>query len=615
MLKPVRMQKVRIYSLRSVLPELIAELHRAGLLEITREEFIGLDSGRPLEFFNVVSEQLVKARSIDALLQKHATKKKLRQPELMEVKKAIQFSKELGIEGKLKSLTAVVSAKEAEIAKLRQKLETVNKLLPFKGIDFSKLETRTISYRVGEYPSEKLDVLKQTLDKELDVYNLSSPVESKTTLLLFNKSDKNIDQILSSAGFSILEIPEGVTVPVQSRRQLETEIREAESALEKSRKELVELSDTYLEKVGDIIHSLKVEADRAEIASRFGFSKSLATFEGWIIKKDFPKLTEAVDKFGDRAMYEAVEFGHDEAPPVVLGNPKIASPVEFLTQNYSLPNYFEIDPTLIYLITVPLLLGMIVGDVIYGIVTIFFSMWLGKKFKDSYLMSNVARLWLYTGFTTILFGLIFNEWAGYILPFYTGFSRLHDLGLLIGITILVGLVHLVLGFALGAINEWNHNKKHAIAKIAWIGVAIGGTLAVSGFVLNVIPELYGMVGGAVLLVSAIALGITEGLLGILEIPGLMGNMLSYARIAAIGVVGVVLAEEIINKSFTPTLESGLMLIIILPLFIIFHFLNMIIADFEALIQGARLNLIEFNSKFMKGGGRLFDPFALRSQKK
>jgi V/A-type H+-transporting ATPase subunit I len=614
MLRPERMQKVRIFTLRSIIPELIAQLHKAGLLEIKTEEFIGLEEGRPLEFFNVVSEHLVKARSINVMLEKHATKKKLTEPKLIEINDAIKQSRELGIEEKLKSLTAQISSKESEISRLKQRLDLVNMLLPFKGIDFSKLTTKTISYRVGQYPSEKLNNLKSVLDKELDVYNLSSPEASPVTLLLFQKTEKNIDQILTSAGFSILEIPPEITIPVQSKRQIESSLKKEEAELNQSKKQLVELSDSHIQKIKDLIYSLKIEADRAEITSKFGFSKSMATFEGWIMEKQFAELENVVGNFKDSAMLENVDIKHDEEPPMVFKNPKIASPVEFLTQNYSMPNYFEIDPTMIYLITVPLLLGMIVGDVIYGIVTIFFSMWLTKKFKDSYLMSNVSKLWLYTGFTTILFGLIFNEWAGFILPFYEGFSRLHNLSLLIGITVLVGLVHLVLGFILGAINEWEHNKKHAFAKISWIGIAIGGTVTVASLILNILPEIYGMVGGAVLGISVVGLALTEGLIGILEIPGLMGNMLSYARIAAIGVVGVVLAE-IINHSFAPTLDKGILLIVMIPLFVGFHFVNMIVADFEALVQGARLNLIEFRSKFMKGGGRLFEPFALRSQNK
>jgi V/A-type H+-transporting ATPase subunit I len=322
-----------------------------------------------------------------------------------------------------------------------------------------------------------------------------------------------------------------------------------------------------------------------------------------------------------------VPFSHHEMPPTVLDNPTPSRPFEFLTSSYSLPNYYEFDPTIIYMITVPLLLGMIVGDTIYGMMMIPTSLWLMKIFKKSYIMSNVSKLWYYSGFTTIIFGLIFDEWFGFhhlqlfqllgkwglimpASPVYAGLNRIHDLSLLIGITVLVGLVHLGIGFILGAMNEWAHSKKHAAAKIAWLGVEIGGTFAVASLILHIpgVPEGLGMAGGILLALSAVVLVLTEGFIGLLEIPGLMGNALSYARIAAIGVVGVVLAE-IINEYFAPKPEAGLFLIIIIPLFLVLHFVNMFVAMFEALIQGGRLNLIEFRSKFLKGGGSVFAPFS------
>jgi V/A-type H+-transporting ATPase subunit I len=504
----------------------------------------------------------------------------------------------------------------------------IDKILPFKGIDFSRLETRTVSFRVGDVPAEKLLSLKAVLDKELGIYNVIQPAGSKTALLMFQKTGKSVDQMLQASGMMPIEIPANTTTPAQSRRALEKAYSDSGSRLKDIRAELNAMANEYLGKVRSLIYSLGIESERAEIASGFGFSKSMAVFEGWVVAGDVKKVSGVVEKFGERASMSEVPFSHHEAPPVVLDNPKIAGPFEFITKSYSLPNYYELDPTLIYMIGIPLLLGMIVGDVLYGVSTILLSLWLMKKFKDSYIMSNVSKIWFYTGFTSIMFGLVFDEWGGFSnkeilgllhewgLPvpaggLYTGLGRLENLSLLIGLTIIVGLIHLAFGFILGAMNEWNHSKKHAAAKIAWIGIEIGGTVAVCAMVLNLIPSGYGMAGLALLAVSTIIIAITEGIVGILEIPGLMGNALSYARIAAIGVVGVVLAG-IINQFFAPKPNMGLFLILAIPLFFIFHFVNLFIAIFEALIQGGRLNLIEFRSKFLKGGGKEFVPFALRS---
>ena len=55
-------------------------------------------------------------------------------------------------------------------------------------------------------------------------------------------------------------------------------------------------------------------------------------------------------------------------------------------------------------------------------------------------------------------------------------------------------------------------------------------------------------------------------------------------------------------------------LVLAPVFIIFHVLNCFVAMFESLIQGGRLNIVEFRSKFLQGGGDLFIPFSLYTKK-
>ena len=104
MLKPTPMQKVRIYSLRSNLSSVIEELHVAGLMEINQKKFDGLEEGRPLEFFNVVSEQLIKVRAINAMLEKYSNKTKSYVPKTIEINEAIKRTKEMTIDETLKKL-------------------------------------------------------------------------------------------------------------------------------------------------------------------------------------------------------------------------------------------------------------------------------------------------------------------------------------------------------------------------------------------------------------------------------------------------------------------------------------------------------------------------------
>jgi V/A-type H+-transporting ATPase subunit I len=319
----------------------------------------------------------------------------------------------------------------------------------------------------------------------------------------------------------------------------------------------------------------------------------------------------------------------------VLENEKAVGPYQFLTTSFSFPNANEIDPSIIYFFTVPLLYGMIVADVVYGTISIFLALFFMKKFKDSEIMSSVSRLWLFSAIPAILFGVVFDEFAGmthyHLLeklsewgvinahamgitgPLYTGLSRLQDLTMLFQVTLLVGMIHIALGLVMGAINEWGHSKKHALGKLAWIGVQVGGYLAVATFMFNAMPVSWGEAGAGLLVLSALVIAWVEGVVGVLELPGIASNVFSYVRIAVVGVVGTILAE-LINAIFMPAPTQGVMALIFFPLFIGLHILNAFIAMFEAVIQGGRLNIIEFKLKFLKGGGRPFRPFALSEHK-
>jgi V/A-type H+-transporting ATPase subunit I len=394
------------------------------------------------------------------------------------------------------------------------------------------------------------------------------------------------------------------------------------------------ISSEYSNLFAKLEEMLAVEADRSEIASKFGSTASVCIMEGWMKENDSDKLANLLKKYPSGVYMESRKPGHHDEPPIVLDNSKRSKPYEFLTNNYSLPCYGDFDPTFLYFLMVPILYGMIVGDVIYGVLSYFIAKFMLGKFSKSYMMSNVCKIWLYGALFTAIFGVMFDEWMGVshfeileiiqgmglnlgiVAPLYKPLiHRLGELGLLLGITALIGLIHLGIAFVLAAINEWGHNKKHAYAKMAWVGVEIGGTLAVCAMLLNVLPSEYGMPGLVLLLITSIIIGLTEGIAGVLEVPGFSGNVLSYFRIAVIGVVGVIFAE-MINSLFSFFAVQGIVMMLIgIPLFLVLHMVNAFIAMFEALIQGGRLNLVEFRMKMLKGGGRLFEPFALRENNK
>ncbi|MDD5172312.1 MAG: V-type ATPase 116kDa subunit family protein [Candidatus ainarchaeum sp.] len=625
------MRKVRLIVLKSTVEPLVKDLHLAGIIDIRKTKYSGLEEGRPLASFDEVSGELLKLRALLAMMEPALGKKEHGETAIMDGPKAMAESRALGpLEEKLRAINQEAALLGERSKALENEALAVEKILHFKSVDFGKLDTRVVGYKVGEMKPESIQALNEKLDKAGGHSTLVSEAGHNAVLAVFEKKNlQAVEVLLFESGFNDIELPRGITTPMDTINRINDENEKLKVRLKEINSEMAKHASVEIGKVRGLVRSLELEAERAEVASRFSSSKCLYVLEGWAIESDLPKVQEIARKYGNNVFMEDVKFGHDEMPPTVLDNPKIAGPLEFITKSYSPPNYFELDPTMMYFIGFPLIYGLIVGDVLYGLLSFLIAMWLMKKFEKSYVMRNVCTLWMYAAVPTVLFGLVFDEWGGmshfallqYIgkwtgitlanAPLYTGFHRIEEALILIAATVLIGMLHLAIGFAMGAVNEWNHNRKHAFAKIAWIGMEVGGLLALASAI-GMAPQIALIAGLVILVISAIVIAVGEGIVGVIEIPGLLGNILSYTRIAAIGIVGIVLAE-LINSALMPLPEQGLLAIAFIPLFFILHAVNCFIAMFEALIQGGRLNIVEFKSKFLQGGGDIFMPFTAYSK--
>jgi V/A-type H+-transporting ATPase subunit I len=105
----------------------------------------------------------------------------------------------------------------------------------------------------------------------------------------------------------------------------------------------------------------------------------------------------------------------------------------------------------------------------------------------------------------------------------------------------------------------------------------------------------------------IALGVllaTLGLAGPVEVIGVLGNVLSYARLMAIGLASVMLA--VVAARLGGLVENVVVGALVATLV---HGLNLALGVFDSTVQGLRLHYVEFFSKFVEPGGVPYAPFA------
>jgi len=161
---------------------------------------------------------------------------------------------------------------------------------------------------------------------------------------------------------------------------------------------------------------------------------------------------------------------------------------------------------------------------------------------------------------------------------------------------------------------FNELKKHGflralLAKGGWFVLEAGGLIIAYSYLYK-IPSIqtYGI---GVIVVAVVMLFKGEGSRGLIEIPSLASNMLSYTRLYAIGLASALLAG-IINDNVSPLINAGgINLVLAIPILAMGHFINILIGILGIFLQSARLHYVEFFTKFFEGGGKEYKPFGLK----
>ncbi len=359
---------------------------------------------------------------------------------------------------------------------------------------------------------------------------------------------------------------------------------------------------------------LAVLFDRlAEVAAVRGAAASdhLVVVSGWLPADALDDVRRRLEREVGPAVIiverERAKPGQPDAP-VVLENRGPARAFEALSTFVAVPRYGTLDPTPLLGLGFPAFVGLMVGDAGYGLVGLL-ALWLARRrWRDRPWMTILWPVGLAVAVATVGFGILFGEVFGGLGHEVLGlepilFDRREALGPLLVLALAVGAGQVGLGLVLGIVNAALLRHRRELAGRVALLVAVGSVGLLLGVAAGLLgPTLLPVAGGALGLAAAVLL-VTVGIAGPIEILGTLGHVLSYARLAAIGLASVMLAVVAdLLGSLVPNVVAGVLVAAVL------HALNIGLGFFDASIQSLRLHYVEFFTKFLEPGGRPYRPF-------
>lgn len=450
-------------------------------------------------------------------------------------------------------------------------------------------------------------------------------------LVGFNRQyAREVRQFIAEAGVSEIHGPRQLR-----DKPFEEALIAVRKNLSKLRSEQWELADQMQEffvTKASLLLALKAVCDdrlsRLNTISNFAQTDYTFIIHGWVPTERIETLSTRI-----RSLSESPILVHQlhsretvNTPPVRLSNASPVQPFEQLLALLPLPRYGTIDPTSFVAAFFPPMFGLMLADVGYGLLLTIVALLLRFRRRSSNIARAIGTVMAWCALYTIIFGFVFGEFFG-TFGHYLGLRPIwkerlalegpDKTGTLLGYLLLavaVGIAHTLCGLVLGIFNARRTGEKgKAIECLARIMGLIGLFFIVARLI-SLLPPAFSTVGIGALLAFFILLVVSminhplHGMILPLELLSTVGNVLSYARIMAIGMASAVLA--MLANKFGGTIGNIFLAALVV---ILFHALNLVLGIVDPTIQGLRLHYVEFFSKFYSAGGRVYSPFRTKGE--
>ncbi|MGL5615186.1 MAG: V-type ATP synthase subunit I [Sarcina sp.] len=539
---------------------------------------------------------------------------------LSELKETVESSNWKEICSEVKEFETTLSSLENEKNRLEGEIEN---LVPWKKFD-AKLgevnELKMTSMFLGslskQYKTKLIEEIN-SVSKETYIEVVSEDNQDIYIYAITVNEDKEIvEETLKTLGFSTFQ-SKHVEVPKLLIDEFKASIKEIDMKKAEVKKEIL----TFAEKKRTLELAYEYYENyllRKQVNKNLLKTDKIVLFQGWIPEKENDLLKENISKVvGDTyyLTFEDVKEEEFDIVPVKLQNKGPAEVFDSITEMYSLPKYNEIDPTPLLTPFYILFFGMMVADFGYGIAMFAATAIVLKVFNLEEATRKFVKFFMYLSLSTAAFGLLFGTGFGIDLKTNLGIGLINpskDTNILLLLAVGFGVVQIFFGLGIKAYMLIRDGKPlYAFFDVgSWV-------LLLVGLAMLVVPNLR-IVGAVLAIVGSIIIVATQGrneattgakvgqgLYALYGVTSYIGDLVSYTRLMALGIAGGSIAAAL---NLIIGMLPGWSIIIIGPLaFIAAHIFNMLLSLLGAYVHTARLQYVEYFSKFYDGGGRPFSP--------
>jgi V/A-type H+-transporting ATPase subunit I len=501
--------------------------------------------------------------------------------------------------------------------------------------------------RVFVFPNE----LSETSYPKLRDYileSLSGTVENETVLYAIAKveNQETIESIVEDGGGRILSIPgEDLTI----REFLEAadgNTHSLEEELAKLHTEIESKTRENLEKLVLFREALSAETERLAVLAKACEAKYVTLIEGWIPESNVETTISELRENIGYVFIDTRKPEQAEEPPTKMRNATAVKPFEVIVNLFGTPKYREWDPTPIIAYFFAIFFGIMLGDVVYSALLILFAR-LGLRLLVDDPKTEGFKLFQRIIYISGGVGLVIGLLTGSYLGNFYEFFHIESLTLAQGIhevfsnpvsfiqfSIVMGLIHVNIAHVLALIRGIKEGQKAVVPnKVGLFMLQIGAIPLIMVFILGFdIPWLTGQIPTILMSVAIIGLvlivasslmekgAFLGGIFWLFDVTGILGDVMSYARLAGVGLATYYLAYcfNLIADLLRGMMPAGIVQLIVGTLIFILvlllgHVLNLALSAITCFVHSLRLCFVEFLFKFFEGGGRAYSPFRLKAR--